>query len=119
MARKRQVAVVSVALAAAGLLAGCGGKTDHLSVDDGPLPAGGNGITPVALKAKKGHKIRIQVTNTASDKEHGFSIDDFNIHQVVGPGRVTIVTFTSNKTGTFKVYCQIHATHKPSELTIS
>ncbi|HVW32856.1 MAG TPA: cupredoxin domain-containing protein [Acidimicrobiia bacterium] len=120
MARKRQVAVFSVALAAAGLLAGCGGpKTDHLSVDDGPLPAGGNGITPVALKAKKGHKVKIAVTNTASDKEHGFSIDEFGVKQVVGPGRVTTLTFKADKTGTFKLYCQLHATHKPAELTIS
>src|SRR5882724_1370542 len=111
MTRTRHVMVASVALAAAALLAGCGGpKTDHLSVDDGPV-AGGNGITPATLTAHKGHKVQIKVTNTASDKPHGFSIDDFNVKQTVDQGRVTTVKFKADKAGTFKVYCQLHPTH--------
>ena len=111
--------VASVALAAAALLGGCGGpKTDHLSVDDGPGPAG-NGITPATLTAHKGHNVEIKVTNTASDKAHGFSIDEFGVKKTVDQGRVTTVKFKANKAGTFKVYCQIHPTHKPAELTVS
>jgi plastocyanin len=112
--------VASVALAAMALLAGCGGtKTDHLKADDGPLQPSGNGITPVKLTAHKGHKVEIVVTNTAKDKEHGFSIDDFNIHETVGQGKTTTVKFKADKAGTYRVYCQIHAAHKPAELTIS
>jgi nitrosocyanin len=119
MARTRHVAVMAVALTAAGLLAGCGGtKTDHVTAQDGPV-AGGNGITPATMTAHKGHKVQIKVTNTAPDKQHGFSIDEFNVKQTIDPGRVTTVTFKANKTGTFRVYCQLHPTHKPAELTVS
>jgi plastocyanin len=119
MARTRHVAVVAVALAATGLLAGCGGtKTDHLTVQDGPGPAG-NGITPATMTAHKGHKVEIKVTNTATDKQHGFSIDEFGVKQVIDPGRVTTVSFKASKTGTFRVYCQLHPPHKPAELTVS
>ena len=120
MARTRQLAVASVALAATALLAGCGGpKTDHLKADDGPLQPSGNGITPTKLAAHKGHKVQIVVTNTAKDKEHGFSIDDFGVKEVVTQGKTTTVKFKATKAGTFKVYCQLHPTHQPAELTVS
>ena len=114
------MAVASLALAATALLAGCGGpKTDHLKADDGPLQPSGNGITPTKLSAHKGHKVQIVVTNTAKDKQHGFSIDDFGVKYVIDQGKQTTVKFKATKAGTFKVYCQLHPTHQPAELTIS
>jgi len=59
------------------------------------------------------------VTNTAKDKQHGFSIDDFNVHEVIDQGKTSTVKFKASKAGTFKVYCQLHPAHKPSELTVS
>ena len=119
MAMTRHVAVASVALAATAFLAGCGGtKTDHLSADDGPL-ASGNGITPEKLAAKKGHEVEIKVTNTAKDKQHGLSIDEFGVKEVIDQGKTTTVKFKASKAGTFRVYCQLHPAHKPSELTVS
>jgi len=119
MRSTRHVAVAAVALAAASLLAGCGGdKTDKLNATDGPA-ASGNGISPEKLTAKKGHKVQITVTNTAKDKEHGFSIDDFNVHETIGQGKTTTVKFKAEKAGTYRVYCQLHPTHKPAELTVS
>jgi heme/copper-type cytochrome/quinol oxidase subunit 2 len=119
MTRTRHVAVASVTLAATALLAGCGGtKTDHLSADDGPL-ASGNGITPTKLAVHKGHNVEIKVTNTAKDKQHGFSIDDFGVKQVIDPGKTSTVKFKASKAGTYRVYCQIHPTHGASELTVS
>ena len=120
MRSRRSVALASLALAAATIFAGCGGeKTDHLKADDGPLPEGGNGITPVKLTAKKGREVQIQVTNTAKDKQHGFSIDDFGVKEVIDQGKTTTIKFKATKAGTFKVYCQLHPTHQPAELTIS
>jgi heme/copper-type cytochrome/quinol oxidase subunit 2 len=117
--RRHSVAVASLALAAAALLAGCGGeKTDKLSADDGPV-ASGAGITPAKLAAKKGHNVEITVTNTAKDKEHGFSIDAFNVHEVIAQGKTTTVKFKASKAGTYKVYCQLHPPHGASELTVS
>jgi len=120
MAGTRRMAVASLALAAGTVLAGCGGpKTDHLKADDGPLQPSGNGITPVKLSAKKGHKVQIVVSNTAKDKQHGFSIDAFDVHEVIDQGKTTTVKFKASQAGTFKVYCQLHPTHQPSELTVS
>ena len=111
--------VLALALAATGLLAGCGGaKTDHVTAQDGP-GAGGNGITPATMTAHKGHKVQIKVTNTAPDKQHGFSIDEFGVKQVIDQGKTTTVKFKANKAGTFTVYCQLHPTHGKSELTVS
>ena len=118
MRSRRHVAVAAVALAAGALLVGCGDKTDKLTASDGPI-ASGNGITPEKLTANQGHKVRIMVTNTAKDKEHGFSIDAFNVHETITQGRTTTVKFKADKAGTFRVYCQIHPTHKPAELTVS
>jgi len=116
----RPGAVAALAVAATAVLAACGGpKTDHLTVNDGPLQPSGNGITPAKLTAHKGHKVQIVVSNTAKDKQHGFSIDDFGVKEVIDQGKSTTVKFKATKAGTFKVYCQLHPTHQPAELTIS
>jgi heme/copper-type cytochrome/quinol oxidase subunit 2 len=118
MRSSRHVALAAAALIAATVLAGCGGGTDKLSANDGPVESG-NGITPVQMKAHKGREVSITVTNTAKDKQHGFSIDDFNVHEVIDQGRTTTVKFKAAKAGTFRVYCQLHPTHKPAELVVS
>ena len=116
---RRSIALASLALAAVTLFAGCGDeKTDHLTASDGPIESG-NGITPVKLESKKGHEVEIKVTNTAKDKQHGFSIDDFKVQEVIDQGKTTTVKFKADKAGTFKVYCQLHPTHKPAELVVS
>jgi nitrosocyanin len=111
--------LVSLALAAASLLAGCGSEeTDRLKAQDGPGEAG-NAITPAKLEAKQGRQVEIAVTNTAKDKQHGFKIDDFAVEEVIDQGKTTTVKFKADKAGTFKVYCQLHPTHKPAELVVS
>jgi plastocyanin len=116
--RHRSVAVAALALAAATVLAGCGGeKTDHLKAENGPVE-GGAGITPAKLTAHKGRTVEIQVTNTAKDKEHGFKINEFNVEEVIGQGKTTTVKFKADKAGTFKVYCHLHPPHKPAELVV-
>ncbi len=116
---RRPVALVSLALAAATLLAGCGSEeTDHLKADDGPVE-GGNAITPAKLTAHEGREVEIAVTNTAKDKQHGFKIDDFDVEEVIDQGKTTTVKFKADKAGTFKVYCHLHPTHKPAELVVS
>lgn len=120
MSRTPHVALASLGLAAMVLLAGCGSetKTDHLSVEDGPV-AGGNGITPEKLETKTGNTVEIEVKNTAPDKPHGFSIDEFKVAETVDQGKTATVRFTASKAGTYRVYCQIHPTHKAAELVVS
>jgi nitrosocyanin len=98
----------------------CGGsKTDHLTAKDGPDPAGGNAITPVQLKAKKGDTVEIKVTNTAPDKPHGFTVENYNVVQTIQQGQTVTVKFKADRTGTFKVFCQLHPTHRPAQLVVT
>jgi plastocyanin len=116
---RRPAALAALALAVATMMAGCSNEeTDHLKALDGPIE-GGNGITPTTLQANKGHKVEIQVTNTAKDKQHGFSIEGYDIHEVIDQGKTTTVEFKADKAGQFKVFCQLHETHKPSQLIVT
>jgi nitrosocyanin len=117
--RTRLVAVAAAALVAPALLAGCdGAKTDHLTVQDGPA-SGGNAITPAKLTAYKGHKVEIKVTNTATDKPHGFSIDGYSVTKTIEAGKTETVSFTAKKTGTYRVFCQLQPAHRPAQLVVS
>ncbi|MEW6472527.1 MAG: cupredoxin domain-containing protein [Actinomycetota bacterium] len=118
--RRRTVALASLALAAATLVAGCGDETTHrLKADDGPVEGGANAITPARLTAEEGDTVEIEVTNTAKDKPHGFSIDEFNVKETIDQGKTTTVKFKADKAGTFRVYCHIHPTHKDAQLVVS
>ena len=119
MRGRGRLAVASVALMVVAGLGGCGSEeTDSLRADDGPVESG-NAITPAKLTAHEGNQVEIKVTNTAKDKQHGFAIDEFKVSEVIDQGRTTTVKFKANKAGTFRVYCQLHPTHKPAELVVS
>jgi nitrosocyanin len=109
-----------LALTATAILSACGetAKTDRLSVDDGPF-AGGNGISPERIETEVGNTVEIAVRNTANDKPHGFSIDEFKVSETVDQGQTKTVKFVASKAGTYRVYCQLHPTHKPAELVVS
>ena len=117
--RRRSVSLASLALTAATVFAGCSDeKTERLKADDGPVGSG-NAITPANLAVQKGRKVVITVTNTAKDKQHGFSIDEFGVKETIDQGKTTTVKFKADKPGTYRVYCQIHPTHKPAEFVVS
>lgn len=120
MSRRRHVALAAAALTAMAVLSGCGEdtKTDRLTVDDGPV-AGGAGITPERIETTTGTSVEIKVRNTANDKQHGFSIDEFKVGEVIDQGQTKTVKFVASKAGTYRVYCQLHDTHKPAQLIVS
>ena len=120
MSRRRHVALAAVGLTVMAALSGCGEaeKTDRLTVDDGPV-AGGAGITPERIETTVGTAMEIKVRNTANDKPHGFSIDEFKVGETVDQGQTKTVKFVASKAGTYRVYCQLHPTHKPAELVVS
>jgi nitrosocyanin len=114
------VALAAVGLTVMAALSGCGEaeKTDRLTVDDGPV-ADGNAFTPGRIETTAGTAMEIKVRNTANDKQHGFSIDEFKVGEVIDQGQTKTVKFVASKAGTYRVYCQIHPTHKPGELVVS
>ncbi|MGI9023852.1 MAG: cupredoxin domain-containing protein [Acidimicrobiales bacterium] len=100
-------------------IAGCGGgTTDKLTVQDGPV-GDANAITPADLKAGKGNKVEIKVTNTATDKPHGFSIDGYGVAKTLDPGKTETISFTADKAGTYRVFCQLHPAHQPAQLVVT
>ena len=115
---KRALVVAVIAVVSALTLAGCSGnhKTQNFRV----AIQSNNGVSSFnigTITVTQGNRINIEVDNTTS-KAHGFSIDAFNIHQVVQPEKADKISFTPNKTGQFTVYCQLHPTHVPARLIV-
>jgi heme/copper-type cytochrome/quinol oxidase subunit 2 len=120
--RKHSCATAAIfCLLSAIVAVGCGASTaatDKLAMSDGPSAGAGNAVTPASVRAHKGHNVEITVTNTG-DKTHGFTVDGYNISQTVDAGKTTVIHFKADHTGTFRVWCQLHPTHKDAQLTIS
>jgi len=108
-----------VAVAVGGLvLAGCGGnhKTENFRINATSVN-GQSAFSIGTITVTQGDKVNIEVGNT-TDKAHGFSIDEFNIHRVVEPHKTQTVSFTPNKTGQFRLYCQLHPAHVPARVIV-
>jgi len=111
--------VVTVAVAATGIfLTGCGGN--HKTEDFRIAVTSTNGVSGFSIgtiTVTQGDKVNLHLEN-ATEKAHGFSIDAFNIHRVIDPHQPQTVSFTPNKTGQFKVYCQLHPAHVPASMIV-
>ena len=57
------------------------------------------------ITVKKGTPVVIEVTS--EDRLHGFSLPAFGVRGDVGPGEVTRIAFTPDKTGMFEYLCDI------------
>jgi nitrosocyanin len=53
-----------------------------------------------------------------TDRTHGFAIDAFGVKRTVDAGKKIEVKFTPTQKGTYLVYCQLHPTHKTTELIV-
>ncbi|GAB4333856.1 MAG: Sec-dependent nitrous-oxide reductase [Dehalococcoidia bacterium] len=64
-------------------------------------------ITPDIIRAKKGDKVIIHITNveTTPDATHGFAIPRYNINISIDPGEQTTVEFEADEKGAFAYYC--------------
>lgn len=105
----RLAALASIALLGA---AGCSSSTtDKLTINAAAVN-GKPGFAPQVIKATRGDKVDITVGNT-TDKTHGFSIEGYGVKEAtVQPGAPIHVKFTADKTGTYKIFCQLHPAHQ-------
>jgi cytochrome c oxidase subunit 2 len=62
-------------------------------------------FSPNPIKVKKGEPVKLTIT--ATDHDHGFSIDAFKIKQKLKKGEPSIVEFTPDKAGTFPFKCSV------------
>ena len=114
---KRALLVLAPLLIAALVFPACGVRTTHKSVSAARV-SGGTGFVGGPIRVKNGDKVVIKVGNL-TDRTHGFAIDAFGVKQTVDPGKKIEVKFTPTAAGTYVVYCQLHPTHKPTELIVS
>jgi nitrosocyanin len=114
---KRAIVLTVAAVLSGLLLAACGNeKTEHFRIN-AAVVNGAPGFSVGTITATDGDKVEIRVDND-TEKDHGFSIDAYNIHRVVKPHEPQTVTFTANKPGEFRIYCQLHAAHQPARLIV-
>jgi nitrous-oxide reductase len=64
-------------------------------------------ITPETIEAEVGDEVTIHLTNLerAEDETHGFTVDTYNVHASVEPGKTVTVKFKADKEGVFPYYC--------------
>jgi nitrosocyanin len=115
MKRALSLAVVAVAALAVG---GCksNSETDHLRVTATQVN-GKPGFSVATVTITKGDTVDLRVDND-TEKAHGFSVDAFDIHRVVEPHTPQELKFKATKSGTFRIYCQLHPAHQPAELLV-
>ena len=114
--RRPKLLVLAPLLAGALFFTGCGVKTTHKAVADAAV-TGGTAITGGPIRVKKGDKVVVRVSNLTA-RTHGFAIDAFGVKQTVDTGKKIQAKFTPTATGTYLVYCQLHPTHKTTELIV-
>jgi cytochrome c oxidase subunit 2 len=61
--------------------------------------------SPSELKVNPGDKVTIELVST--DVVHGLYIDGYGISVQVDPGQTATLTFVANKTGSFRLRCNV------------
>lgn len=76
---------------------------------------GANIWLPSTIVVKKGDQVKITLRN-ASKAEHGFSIDELGIKEVIPPGETREITLKPGEAGAVRYYCQLHKGHVGGQL---
>ncbi len=64
-------------------------------------------FTPDIIRVKEGDKIALHITSLeqAHDATHGFTIDSYNLHASLEPGKHVNIEFVADRAGVFPLYC--------------
>jgi nitrous-oxide reductase len=64
-------------------------------------------FTPDIVRVKQGDKVALHITSLeqAHDATHGFTIDSYNLHASLEPGKHVNFEFVADKPGVFPLYC--------------
>jgi len=60
-------------------------------------------FNPARIKVKQGEHVRLVIT--ATDRDHGFKLEAFDIDRELKKGEAVTVEFTADKAGTFLFEC--------------
>jgi nitrosocyanin len=75
---------------------------------------------PSTIVVDQGDKVQLTLKNQVPGKEnqHGFSIPEYKITELVTRGEPKTVEFTADKPGVFAYYCQVHPAHVGGQLIV-
>jgi len=64
-------------------------------------------INPERVTVNKGDNVTFYLTNLerAEDETHGFTVDDYNVHASLEPGKTVSIKFKADLEGVFPYYC--------------
>ncbi len=64
-------------------------------------------INPEHINVNLGDTVTIYLTNLerAEDETHGFTVDQYNVHASLEPGKTVALTFKADREGVFPYYC--------------
>ena len=106
MTGKKSVLVLGVlGICLAGMAVATGQQTPA-GVHEFKMTAKNYDFDPGVITVKKGEKVRLIIT--ATDRDHGIKLKDFDIDQVLKKGDPTIIEFTASKAGTFEFKCSVY-----------
>lgn len=69
------------------------------------VEAGDFAFTPAVLRVNPGDKVTIELVST--DVVHGLYVDGYDISVDADPGQPVRLTFTADRTGTFRLRCSV------------
>jgi cytochrome c oxidase subunit 2 len=70
------------------------------------MTAKDTGFDPSVITVKKGQKVRLIIT--ATDCNHDFKLDAFDINQLLKKGDPETIEFTADKAGTSEFKCSVY-----------
>ena len=68
----------------------------------------GDEFSPSELEATSGQPVKFLVRND-DPVGHTFTVEDYDVMEIVGPGSETVITFTPTKAGTVDIKCDFHS----------
>jgi cytochrome c oxidase subunit 2 len=80
-------------------------QTDKSAVHEIQVTAKKYEFSPNPIRVKKGEPVKLIIT--ATDHDHGFSLEAFHIKQKLKKGEPTTIEFTPDKAGTFPFKCSV------------
>jgi len=98
------------------VLSGCGGSPTSRRQIAVVAGSGGAAFEPTTVTVNKDDNVVLAVANPTA-AVHGFRIEGYGIQTEIPPGGAE-VKIKATHPGTFKIYCQLHETHKVATLVV-
>jgi nitrosocyanin len=109
----------TAAFAAAALpfaLSACGNDTVRRSIAAASV-SGAPGFSPMTIVVNQEDPVILRVGN-GTDREHGFTIEGYRRTTVVQPNETKEIKFKATRSGSFKIFCQLHPAHQTATLIV-